>query len=302
MMARGLLKRIQKVVHQDEPVNDFNYEKWDAAEASLGTILDSAQSFSMMGGAKLIVVRNAEDLKELEPLVDFLKSMPNNDPTDVAELSSVLVFISKSFDGRKKTSKAIQDRAVTVPCEEVEEQNRENWIDYLARQRSLTLTAEEQLVLRGLDPWSLDIVDQEMAKLELVASDETLRAQVLMSGVDARARDEFIDALFCRDKARYLKWVHLFSKDMDVQLPILGLISWNLRHLKVQLLEKETQSRSPEKRNPYLQRNLDRWLRHWNCKSIQEFEHDLFGIDFSLKNTRLTGQGLWTSLMFQNQK
>lgn len=302
MKAREILRRIQRAVHQDEKPNDFNFEKLDGSEASIDAILDSAQSFSMMGGAKLIVVRNAEDLKVLEPLVDYLKQLPDREPVAVSELSSVLVFVSKGFDGRKKTSKAIQENATTVPCEEVLEQEREPWIDYLSKRRGIVLSPEERLVLRGLDPWSLDIVDQELGKIELVASEENLRSQVLMSGVDARAREDFIDALFCRDRTRALKWMHLFSEDMDVQLPILGLISWNLRQLKIQMLEQETQTRSSEKRNPYLQPKLDRWKKHWNRDSLHHFEHGLFGIDFSLKNTRLTGQGLWASLIIQNQQ
>lgn len=297
MKSRELMKRIQKAALGDQAPNDFNFEKHDGSDADTATILDAAQGFSMMGGTKVIQVRNADDLKQQESLVEYFESIPHHDPVDPAELSSVVVFISKSFDSRKKTSKKIQELVATIPCEEVSEQDREPWIGYLAKRRGITLKPEEQTVLRGLDPWSLEIVDQELAKLELVADEESLRQQVLLSGVDAFARDDFIDALFCRDKKRTLKWMHLFCEEIEIQLPILGLVSWNLRHLKLLLIEEKTRSRSGEKRNPYLQRNLDRWKRFWTLESIQEFEHGLFEIDFSLKNTPLMGKGLWTSLL-----
>jgi DNA polymerase III delta subunit len=255
-----------------------------------------------MGGIKLLVVRNADEMKQLDPLVGFLKALPSTDPVPVSELSNVTVFVSKGFDGRKKASKTIQELAVTTPCEEVEEQDREAWIDYLSKRRGLTLQPAERLLLRGLDPWSLEIVDQELSKLELVANEESLRSQVLLSGVDSHARDQFIDAIFSRDQARALKWVHLFSEEMEVQLPILGLICWNLRHLKLLILEQETRSRSPEKRNPYLMKNLERWRRHWTLGSIQKLEEQFFQIDFSLKNTRLTGRGLWTVMINETKK
>jgi DNA polymerase III delta subunit len=297
MKSRELVRRIQKACFGDQKPNDFNFEKHDGSEVDIGTILDAAQGFSLMGGTKLILVRNAEDIKQQELLVEYLESIESHDPVEAADLSNVVVFVSKNFDARKKATKKIQELAATVACEEVTEQEREPWIGYLAKRRGLTLTNDELILLRGLDPWSLEIVDQELAKLELVADEEILRKQVLLNGVDAFARDDFIDALFCRDQKRAMKWMYLFCEEIEVQLPILGLVSWNLRHLKLILMEERTRSRSGEKRNMYLQRNLDRWKKHWTFESIQEFEHGLFEIDFSLKNTRLLGKGLWTSLL-----
>jgi DNA polymerase III delta subunit len=297
MKSRELIKRIQKAALGDQTPNDFNFEKLDASEVDAGTVIDASQGFSMMGGTKVVLVRNAEDLKQQDLLADFFSSIESHHPVEAAELANVVVFVSKGFDSRKKALKKIQDTVAVIPCEEVAEPDREPWIGYLAKRRGVTLKNEEAIVLRGLDPWSLEIVDQELAKLELVGDEEELRKQVLLNGVDAFARDDFIDAIFCRDKKRVLKWMHLFCEDIDVQLPILGLVSWNLRHLKLVLLEDKTRSRSGEKRNMYLQRNLDRWKRHWTFDTIQQFEHGLFEIDFSLKNTPLLGKGLWTSLL-----
>jgi DNA polymerase-3 subunit delta len=299
MKSRELLKRVQRTVLADEKPNDFNYERIDGADVSMESILDSAQSFSMMGGTKLIVVRNAEDIKDQEALVAYLKEMPNTEPGPAADLTCVTVFLAKGFDGRKKTSKAIQDLGAVVACEEVADQDREPWIDYLAKRRGFTLSPSERLVLRGLDPWSLDLVDSEISKLELLVNHEDLRAQVLMSGVDSYARDEFIDSLFSRDARRAFQYIHLFSEEMEVQLPVLGLIAWNLRQLKQFILETTTRSRGAKKPNPYLLRNLERWAKHWNLESITKLERGLFDIDFSLKNTRLLGRGLWTNLFLE---
>jgi DNA polymerase III delta subunit len=297
MKSRELVKRIQRAALGDQTPNDFNFEKIDASEVDAGSVIDAAQGFSMMGGTKVILVRNADEIKQHELIADFCASLDSHDAIEAADLANVIIFVSKNFDSRKKSFKKIQDLAAVIPCEEVAEQDRDPWIGYLAKRRGLILRSEESVVLRGLDPWSLEIVDQELAKLELVSDEEDLRKQVLLNGVDAFARDDFIDALFSRDKKRAMKWMHLFCEDIDVQLPILGLVSWNLRHLKLVLIEDATRSRSGEKRNPYLQRNLDRWKRHWKLETIQRFEHGLFEIDFSLKNTPLLGKGLWSSLL-----
>ncbi len=297
MKSRELVRRILRAALAGVEPNAFNFEKLEAGEVGVERVLDATQGFSLGGGVRVILVRNVEDWKNLDPLGDYLKPLPESEAVDPAELQSVLVLVSKSFDGRKKASKAILESAAVTECEEVQEQDREPWVEYLAKRRGIRLEANERLTLRGLEPWSLDIVDQELAKLELVGGDLDLRAQALLSGVSAYARDDFIDSIFCRDVKRALGLHHLFCSDMEIQLPFLGLLSWNLRHLKLYVLEQETRSRSVEKRNPYLLKNLERWRRHWNTSSLRRLEQGLFGIDFSLKNTRLLPTGLWTDLL-----
>jgi DNA polymerase-3 subunit delta len=297
MKARELMRKIQRTTLQDSEVNDFNLEKFDASDTGIDRILDSAQSGSMTGGTKLILVRNVEEWKNQDPLSEYLQSLSATEPGAPDSFQTVLVLISKSFDGRKKSSKVLNDLAAVVPCEEVKEHEREAWIEFLAKRRGLLLGDPERLSLRGLEPWSLDIVDQELAKLELVGEDPSLRADALRSGVSAYAQDEFIDAIFMKDQKRALRVVHHFSKDMEVQLPFLGLLAWNLRQFKAYLLEQETRTPSLERRNPMLQQKLDRWRAAWNRHSIQDLEHALFQIDFSLKNTRLSSDGIWTDLI-----
>ena len=302
MKSRELVKRIQKTVLKGEVPNDFNLEKWDASEVGCETILDAAQSLSLMGGTKLVIARNVEEVKNLDPLVDYLKHLDTSEPGPIANFSTVLILLSKNFDARKKTSKTIQEVAAVVACEEVSEADREPWIGYLSKRRGITLSDSERLTLRGLDPWNLEIVDQEIAKLELVGSDQTLREEVLLSGVSAYARDDFMDAIFCRDEKRALSLMHLFSVDLDTQLPFLGLLSWNFRQLKLFVMEQEMRARGADKRNSYLMKNLERWRKYWSLLSITILEDALFQIDFSLKNTRLLGMGLWTDAIIRTKR
>jgi DNA polymerase III delta subunit len=299
MKARELAKKIQKAALKGEAPNDFNLEKYDASETGLEAILDSAQGVSLLGGVKVILARNLEEVRNLDPLAAYLEALESTEPAAPEKGATVLILLSKSLDGRKKASKAITEHAALVPCEEVRENDREPWIEFLAKRRGTALSDAERMSLRGLEPWSLDIVDQEISKLELVGEDARLRADALRGGVSAYAQDELIDALLTRDRRRALALVHHFSGEIEVQLPFLGLLAWNFRQLKLYLLEQETRTSSSERRNPALIGKLDRWQRYWNLGNLQVFEHALFEMDFSLKNTRLTGQGLWTELILK---
>src|SRR5262249_34907375 len=139
MKSRELMKRIEKVVLEGATKSVFNFEKFEGGENSLETILDAAQGFSMMGGTKLIVVTDADELKNLDRWADAVKEFENLEPP----FNSVCIFISKSWDGRRKWAKLLQDKIAVIPCEEVSELDREPWIDYLAKRRSLTLTVAE---------------------------------------------------------------------------------------------------------------------------------------------------------------
>ena len=81
MKSRELLKRIQKTVLMGEAANDFNLEKWDASEVGCETILDAAQSLSLMGGTKLVIARALDEVKNLDPLVEYLKQLESGNPT-----------------------------------------------------------------------------------------------------------------------------------------------------------------------------------------------------------------------------
>ncbi len=192
MKIREMLKKIENQVLKAEPRNDFNYERLDAAETRVDHALDAAQSLSLMGGTKLVVVYSCEDWKDLEPLTLYLKQV-SSAAQKPEELSSVLVLISKNFDGRKKTSKVILENACVVEFEAVLEHEREPWIDYLSKRRGLVLNSEEKLALISLDPWNLERADLELAKLELLKDEPALRLESLLQGLDAFAQDQFIE-------------------------------------------------------------------------------------------------------------
>jgi DNA polymerase III delta subunit len=297
MKSRELLKRIERAALQDQPKTDFNYERLEGSDLTLDSVLDTLESFSFGGGIKVVVIHAADETKNLDAFIDYFKSKTQSVTESATEsLQSVGVFLAKNFDARRKWSKALTEHAAVIHCDAVADADREPWLDYLAKRRGIVLTDAERVVLRTLDPWSLEIADQELNKLELLQNNPELRKDVLLSGIDSAARDDFIDAYFMKDTKRVLKWSQHFGENLDGILPLLGLLAWNVRQLKIVLMEQESRTRSGEKRNPYLMHNLDRWKQHWTVQSLQSFEEKLFEMDYALKSKPLTGTGLWSSL------
>jgi DNA polymerase III delta subunit len=312
MKSRELLKRLRKALFGDEdtPGNEgaalfassFREAVLDAQECQVGEVLDAAQSLSLGGGGKLVIVKQAHLLKQPDSLIELCGPAPEGkgkaadlfvDPKDGA---SVTVFLSKDLDQRKKFSKALLERAACVPCEEIAEGEREAWVGYLAKRRGLSVTDTELALLRAMDPWSLDGVERELDKMETTVSPEDREAVLLGGGEGQNASEIFIEAFLMRDLAGALPEVKHFAEYPESALPLLGLLSWNAKTLIGVLKDREAGTRDT-KLGSFLQDRFLRYQRVWSLSEAIALQRALAEVDFSAKQTPRDPLGTWTGLV-----
>lgn len=296
MKSRELLKRIRKAALGESEggagsLFGMAEENLDGAEMDAGSVVEAAQSLSLGGGLRLIVVRDAHAMKNPEQITELF-----GEPKTREELASVCVFLSKDFDQRKKISKALLEKAAVIPCDEVAENEREAWIHYLAKRRGITLSNDTAVQLTSLDPWSLDIVDQELEKYTL---DPDHSGETFLGGLaPGTGSDAFLDAFFSRDLKKTLRTVENFADQLDEALPLLGLFAWNVRHLALVLAEQKAGTRVV-KLNPYAADKLRAWSRSWRLDEAMDLQARLEELDFGLKQTPLLPIGLWSDLVIR---
>jgi DNA polymerase III delta subunit len=303
MKSRELLKRVRSAVFGEESSGGtgaafsafstaFRETVLDGAECEVSEVLDAAQSLSLGGGGKLVVVKQAHALKNPEPLLELCAS----DFADVAEGASVVVFLAKDLDQRKKFSKGLLERAACVPCEEISELDREAWIGYLAKRKGIVPTANEMASLRAMDPWSLDGVERELEKMD-AATTPGDREAVLLGGADGQgASENFVEAFFLRDLGTALPEVRHFADSPEAALPLLGLLSWNAKMLIGLLKDREAGTRET-KLGSFLQDRFTRYLRAWSLTEAVALQAALARVDFFTKQTPRDPLGTWTSLV-----
>jgi DNA polymerase III delta subunit len=265
----------------------LNEEVFDGDQTDCVSIVDSAQSLTLGGGIRFITVRDAHLLKNQEELASLLGG-----PAKRSELASVCVFLSKDLDGRKKFTKVLLDKAAVVPCEEVPEAQRESWVLYLAKRRGLTLSESIRLTLCSLDPWSLELIEQELEKFAIAQTDEVL----LGGGSKNSSADFFIESFFNRDLKAALPCVSYFADEPHMALPLLGLLGWNIRQLASFLLDKENGTRNT-KLSPFIAERLRYWSPQWSLQEALQLQEELADLDFNLKQKPLLPLGLWTQLV-----
>ena len=134
----------------------------DGERAELADLLDELRSFSMFGGAKLVVVRDADELlaRHREALENYVAS-----PSE----GSVLVLrFNGALPKNQRIYKAIAKTGEIVECEPPKPAELSRWLTARAKTvHKITLTPDAIELLKDLVGDDLGRLDNELAKLAL---------------------------------------------------------------------------------------------------------------------------------------
>jgi DNA polymerase III delta subunit len=261
----------------------------DAAECTPGEIFDEAQHLTLGGGIRFIVVKNAHAMKQPEVLDSLLGPARARDKTDV-----VCVFHSKDLDNRKKFSKLLTEKAAVIECGLVLDSEKLAWVEYFAKIRNLTLPDAFKNALYALDPWSLDIIDQELEKFSISETDAPTSGTIQPSLISP---EHFLHSFLSRNVQDALFALEHFVRNPEDTLPLLGLLAWNVRHLAV-LIEAPHLVRL----SPFIMQKLNSYSKHWTIDELKAMQETLSDIDFGQKQTPRPAIGLWQELILRFAK
>lgn len=112
-----------------ESEKSFNQTLLYGKDISLDTILTAARRYPMMAERQVIVIREAQNIRDVEELAAYVEK-------PVPSTMLVLCHKYKTIDRRKKLYKAIQKNGVYLESKPLYENQVPAWItDYLKRQR-----------------------------------------------------------------------------------------------------------------------------------------------------------------------
>ena len=183
----------------------------DGDAARLADTLDELRSNSMFGGAKLVVVRAADDFvsKHREQLEEYLDA-----PGD----AGTLVLRVASMPKNTRLYKAIDKRGGIVACEPPKQGELAPWIVSRGRTaHGLKVNDDAARILADLIGPDLGRLDNELAKLSLQVDGGLLRADDVAAGVAfqrEQAMWDLTDALTIgRSDEAVRRWRHLVVSD-----------------------------------------------------------------------------------------
>lgn len=187
----------------------------DGERATLSDVLDELRSFAMFGGAKLVVVRDADEflVRFREQLEDYVAR-----PTD----SATLVLRLPSLDKRQRIYKAIDKLGGIEVCEPPRDVAR--WAAERARAaHRITLSPDAAHLLAELIGDDLGRIDNELAKLAIDADDVKgpVTPERISRSVSFQREQEMWDlsnALAAGDTTEALRrWRHLIQLDSSAE-------------------------------------------------------------------------------------
>lgn len=160
-----------------EDQRSFNQSVFYGSDIDVSTLISEARRYPMMAERVVIVVREAQRMRQIEDLVNYAES-----PLDSTIL--VICYKYKKLDKRKKLYKVLSNGYAILESKKLYENEIPAWIGQSLKERGLNTRPEAQQLLAEYLGTDLGRIDQELNKLQLVLEPgQTVDPQVVEENV-----------------------------------------------------------------------------------------------------------------------
>jgi DNA polymerase III subunit delta len=288
-----MVEALRAVVLQGSP-RGFNFDLFIGKETSASQISQAARTLPMMAPRRLVLVKDAHELKaaELEQFSNYIKAPPKE---------TVLVFVSEKVDKRLKFFLAFQKEGLLVECKALYENQIGPWLLDEARTLGIILAPDVPELLVRIIGTSMITLTGALQKISLYLSPkrEVSSEDALAAIADTRARSSFelTQAIGKKDLGRALATLQKITehdKQSDVIIPLLGTIAWQWRQLiKGSILKAKGLPKGEVlKELGIFYRQADEfwdYLSRFEPKELREKHEELMKADLALKSSPLEG-------------
>ncbi|MBI2606060.1 MAG: DNA polymerase III subunit delta [Deltaproteobacteria bacterium] len=267
--------------------SEYSVERIDGSVSTGSAVVGALQSMELFGARghggnrKIVIVRQAAQLKEQEPLADAVMGGdqgPEKDPWG----GNVLILVSESLDGRRKFHQWLKKKGYALEFARAKDTELSQWARYIARKFGVNLEpgAAELLVL--LSDGSLFRLEQEIEKSWLHAggaSDATIRREdvaAVASREVSHEMVELVDAILDSKRTRAMILCEKLIRSSEDALGLTGFLAWGIKN-------------PMGKRRPDAARNRRLLAR-------------LLDLDLRLKSTGLDARSLIDQFVVENTK
>lgn len=151
----------------DEAEKDFNQIILYGADSTGSTIVNAVRRFPMMSEYQLVVVREAQLVRDLELLINYAKN-------PLKSTILVLNYKYKPYDKRKALALAIESTGVIFDSKKIPDYKMPGFITSLLQERSLTIDPKAAQMLSDFLGNDLNRLDKELDKLMLILPEKGL--------------------------------------------------------------------------------------------------------------------------------
>ena len=285
----------------DPRTRDFNYELFYGKEAGAARIAQAARTLPMMAKRRLVLVRDADEMKgdELGALIPYV-----SDPAP----ETCLVFVAEKADQRLKFFTAFKKHGVLIKLDPLYERQLPDFVRGEAKARGVTLAPDAVTMM-------VDEIGAELGQLadavERLAIYVGERKEVTAEDVDkvvatTRQRNvfELANAVGSGDRAHALA---VLSSMLGARESGVRIVAMLARHLRQLWITSELLERTRDKFEiagalgipPFFADDIIKQARTIDAMRAKRMHAALFKADKDLKSSRLEDARLLEGLILE---
>lgn len=142
----------------EEADREFNQTILYGKDVNAGTIIDTARRFPMMSNYQVLIVKEAQVLRDIEELTPYFENT-------VETTILVVCYKHKTYDARKSLAKSAKKNGVLFKSDRLYESKIPAWINSQLKTEGYTITPEASRLLTGSLGTDLTKIKMELGKL-----------------------------------------------------------------------------------------------------------------------------------------
>ena len=209
----------------DDGERDFNQMIMYGADTNASAIINAAKRFPMMSKYQLVVVREAQLIRDIELLVNYAK---NPLPSTIL----VVNYKYKTLDRRKKLAVLVGENGILFESKKVPDYKMPAFITSLLHSRNLKIDTKSAQMLSDYIGNDLNRLVKELDKLTIILADkklDTITPELIEQNIGISKEYnsfELIKALSMKDILKANRIIQYFEKNpksnpIQMTLPVL---------------------------------------------------------------------------------
>lgn len=294
--------RLLKQTVLDELSADFNYNVYYGNEADLDEIKNIYETLPMMTEKRLIVIKEAHQLKndDLEKLLDLAST-----PTD----STVLAVFFEKIDQRKKIFKDLFKNITVVDVSTPKPRETTMWLNQIVKSYGKKITPAASSMLQQLTGHRLVDLDNEIKKLTLFVGE---RDPIDVTDVETLVPNTKIESVFQLTDAigsgHVQKALGSLKNLLDQGENEIGLLNMLTRHVRLLLFVQEGLEQNMSANAlasyagiaPYFLQSYVNQSARWPYDKIKKIYQLLLSTDQKLKSVSVSSAVILENLVVKS--
>jgi DNA polymerase-3 subunit delta len=263
----------------------FNQTILYGKDLSPQTIIDNARRFPMMSNHQVIIVREAQNIKEIEELESYVKN-------PLRSTILVICYKYKTLDKRKTLAKTIDQKGILFEAKKIYDNQLPAWISNYLKIEQYTITPQAAALLAEYLGADLSKVANELDKLMITLKPGTSISPDHIERNIGISKEynvfELQNAIGERDILRANRIINYFGSNPGNNQPpmiIASLFGYFSKILSYHFLEDKSQNNAASvlQVNPFFVKNYSMAAKNYSIRKLVEIISILREYDMKLK-------------------